>query len=531
MFKGSSRNKDEGEATTTTKPKSQKVLLLILLLMVAGFAYLYLFTGVIKPREEAAKPVENQPTQTKKPIPAREVQSSDKGGEASPVEVKGAAQTQAVVQTTPVGEQVKPAPSTQAKPVAAAKPEPVKPAAVADKGGSSAKEQHKTQPPAATQTKASEAGKKVDKTSSTSPAAKEVKQTNKPSSGGYALEIGGDFAPSEVKGVLTKLKKAGVTPVSQYNSSKAETMHRLFLADFDNQGVAVTEFKKLQQVAPDAFMVKEQGNYSVYAGSYLRQSRSAQEMNRLSGKGVKLSAKTASVTVKVVKVTAGNFADRKEAEKAVKKLKDAGINASVIDSAKKKIEEPQAEKQLVEKTQDTSAKVTAPLKSVEKKSDKPVGTVKTESGSYQLEITGDFDADELKSAITRIENAGIKPVRKTISRKGEASYRLLLTEYDDPKVAQAELKKLQKIAPNAFVMKEHDKYALYAGSYAREGKAAVEQDRFFDKGLKLTLKTTGATGGNTRLTAGKFPDFNAAEKAVRDLEKVGLKATVIKSNK
>lgn len=107
-------------------------------------------------------------------------------------------------------------------------------------------------------------------------------------------------------------------------------MHRLFLADFGNRDEALEELERLKLASSDAFMLKENGRYMVYAGSYLRESKAVGEQNRLLAVGVKLLIKKATAPVAVTKVRAGSFADQASAEKAVKVLKKGGLSAKVV---------------------------------------------------------------------------------------------------------------------------------------------------------------------------------------------------------
>jgi cell division protein FtsN len=78
------------------------------------------------------------------------------------------------------------------------------------------------------------------------------------------------------------------------------------------------------------------------------------------------------------------------------------------------------------------------------------------------------------------------------------------------------------------MLKENGRYTVYAGSYLREAKAAVEQDRLFEKGVKLLLKSATAPVAVVKLRAGSFADHWSADKAANSLKKAGLSAKVVK---
>jgi cell division septation protein DedD len=130
--------------------------------------------------------------------------------------------------------------------------------------------------------------------------------------------------------VVAKLKQAGVGQVVKSRSHKGEQMHRLFLADFADKNEAQEELERLRLAAPSAFMLKENGRYAIYAGSYLRGAKAAQEQDRLYEKGVKLVVKTATAPVAVVRLRAGAFAERAAAERTAERLKKSGVQAKVV---------------------------------------------------------------------------------------------------------------------------------------------------------------------------------------------------------
>lgn len=367
------------------KKSSQQLLLLLLLLLILLFVYLYFFTGLIKPRGEAPKPPAPVEAPVKKPLPPR---PEAKGGEAAkPAAPAAAAQekkapaqpgkpgapeaakpaaagkqapAQEVAATKPGAKA--PAASAQAAKAAAGKETAAKPAAngkeaaakpagaakeagkpavaakpAAAKGAQPAKEQKTAavaekkgaaKPEAKTAAKAGAAEKPAAAAAKKVPAVARV--------GAYALEINGDLAESEVTSATAKLKQAGIAHVVKTKSQKGEPMHRLFLADFANRDEALEELERLKLAAPDAFMLKENGRYAVYAGSYMREAKAASEQNRLQAKGVQLLPKTATLPVAVYKLRAGAFADQAAADRAAKTLKKHGLTASVVKTAKGK---------------------------------------------------------------------------------------------------------------------------------------------------------------------------------------------------
>jgi len=345
------------------KKSSQQLLLLILLLLIVLFAYLYFFTNVIRPLEPQPTPPPPPQAMVKKPLPPR-LEGQGGEGEQAKTETgkKGAAPVAA--------EQAKPGPAEKAKtpaektPAAAEKAKsaaekPKTGAAPAAQAAAKAAPEAKPAKPAPQQTaKAAKPEPKAAKPEA--PAAKEAKTAaakapvaakapaGKPAAGegeaaprtaekkvakpaaSYALEIKDDLAESEVAPVLAKLKQAGITKVVKTKTHKSEPMHRLYLADFGSQDEAKEELERLKLVTPDAFLLRENGRYAVYAGSYLRKAKAVYEQDRLLAKGVRLLLKDAIAPVPVVRVRAGAFANWGAAQKAANALKARGVNAKVV---------------------------------------------------------------------------------------------------------------------------------------------------------------------------------------------------------
>ncbi|HEX8960514.1 MAG TPA: SPOR domain-containing protein [Geobacteraceae bacterium] len=329
-----------------------RTLLLLLLLVVAAAGYLYYFTDLIRPKE-TAKPAPVQTAQVKKPLPPRPGQEA---GPAKPEAAKpseGATPAAATPGATkPAGEN-KPAPAA----VPPAKPEPVKiakaeppvkqaPAAATEPAKAPAKP---APAPVKKEAAPGQAAKKeaVPAKKESAPTKKAVKSANsavkaektvakaerpavKVKRGGYALLVG-DFVPDPTfLAVQAKLKKCGIAPVRKSVLTAPEPMNRLFVAAFTDQDTAEAELQKLKQFTADAFLIADNGTYTLYAGSYFTEGRTASEMKRLNAKGVTPVIKKARLTIKVTRVTAGSYASPEEARKDALRLKKQGVSATVI---------------------------------------------------------------------------------------------------------------------------------------------------------------------------------------------------------
>jgi cell division septation protein DedD len=169
-----------------------------------------------------------------------------------------------------------------------------------------------------------------------------------------------------------------------------------------------------------------------------------------------------------------------------------------------------------------------PAKPVQKEA-KP--SAKVEHGVYTL-LIGDFALPRsVKDVQVKLRKAAIEPVIKKSVKQEEPMNRLFLAEFTDREAAEVELKGLAKLTADAFILPENGKYAVYAGSYFINGQAAGEQDRLYDKGVKLVMKKVVVPINVTRMTAGSFATRDEALKAAASLKKRGLTAQVVKAGK
>lgn len=310
---------------------AQRVLLLVLLLVVVLFGYLYFFTGMIKAREEAIPPAVVASV-TKKPLPPRpgaEESAGAAGEKAKPAAGAVPEPTGNVTaitdggKTAPAKPEVAPAKKEQPvppKPVPAAQPpKAVPPAKVIPEK----KDQQKAAPlPAVTPKKAGGAESIPEKVAP----AKRV-------SAQYALFAGEFILDENLKNTQRQLKKAGIQTFSVSTRTKSEPMHRVRLGEFPSRTEAETELKKFQKAAGAAFILPNDGKYTVYAGSYFNAGQAVREKDRLSSLvpgGMSVTVEKADVNVPVKRLTAGAFPDKETALAEAARLKKRGITASIV---------------------------------------------------------------------------------------------------------------------------------------------------------------------------------------------------------
>ncbi len=326
----------EGEAQAQPQEKGRQTgMVVLLLLLLGGFGYLYFFTGLIRPQEQPPAP-QPPPQVVKQLLPTRDAAPAE-AGKAD--EQKAQATAPPVASATPVASAVKPVqkpadakvaavPSAKpeekktvsAKP--AVKPEPVKAVAAP---AVTKPEPVKTVVPA----KQPEKGVAEAKPKQAGPVRK-VAAT--PKKNGPWTVVAGLYVVEEVLAAdLSKVKKAGFTPLMTSGPKRPVTMNRLFYAEYTNREEAQQAVERLQRVAGSGFSTQRGTKHEVYAGSYAVLSGAQAEQQRLAAAGVKVSIRKAQVPLVSRKLTAGTFTDRKAADDAVKKLKTAGIAVPVLE--------------------------------------------------------------------------------------------------------------------------------------------------------------------------------------------------------
>jgi cell division septation protein DedD len=370
-------NKDSGgspQAAYDNKAK-QNVILVVIMVLVGVVAYIYFFTGLIKPMQEqkvAEAPVSSQTA--KKPLPSPDGAppkvdtgevKKDASAPAKPEPASAApVATVATVATAPASvAPAKPVVKETAKPKeglkvaeesqqGVKKPSPAvgkagaekmalvekKQTVVAENKPLTAKGVEKkpadmkkpadTKKPAEKQSAAVAVVAKVKKIQQ-KPAKKVAVSDNVAGSGPWTVLIGNYVLEEAMATDLARVRKAGLEVFVVPGPKKKTHMNRLLLAEFTDRESAQAELTKLKRVTSDAFMIDNAGMHVVYAGSYLHDTWAVAEKERLSTVGFKLTVKRVDVSIPSKNLTAGSFAEKSSAEDVIKKLRAADVKATL----------------------------------------------------------------------------------------------------------------------------------------------------------------------------------------------------------
>jgi cell division protein FtsN len=323
------------------------------LILVGGFAYLYFFTGLIRPQEAqkaAATPVvASAPQVVKMPLPPRE-------GE---VAMPAAAPPVKVAPTPPAAKPLAVAPSP-AKPVVApvtALPDKAAPIPPAAKAKEEVKKSAQVKPAEKPPLPVAGAVKKAAAAPAVKPPAKKAAEAAKKSvpakapvkkvaaSGTAKARTGvkikpvvpdswtlivGNYVLEEALSVdLGRVRKSGLVPVVKPGSPKKTVMNRLLVGEFSDRTAAQATFEKLQRLTSDAFVMPQGGKFAVFAGSYLKSDSAASEKERLKAAGFPIKVKYMELAIPSQTLSVGPFTSKKEADAGRGKLQRAGMKVTL----------------------------------------------------------------------------------------------------------------------------------------------------------------------------------------------------------
>jgi cell division protein FtsN len=359
-----SKDADESQPQKADgEKKNQNALLVLLLILAGGFAYLYFFTGLIKPME-SAKPAAPAaaPQIVKAPLPPHVGEPAKTDGKA-PVKAetpKVAAPPPAVAaapaaKATPAAPAPKPAaapakpaavPATKPAPAPKAEAKKVEPAKPADKKQQPVvvanKKSEKNGAPkddgkkavvdvknAATTDKKGAATKEDKKKPAASAKTEVAANAKKADSGPWTLAVGNYVLEEALSADLGRVRKAGLEPAVKPSTKKKTVMNRLLVAEFDDRAAAHKVLDKLSHHTSDAFVIEQGGKFAVYAGSYLQSESANSEKERLKAAGFTVTAKRTEIGIPSQSLTIGPFKSKSAAEAALAKLKKAGLKAAL----------------------------------------------------------------------------------------------------------------------------------------------------------------------------------------------------------
>jgi cell division protein FtsN len=172
--------------------------------------------------------------------------------------------------------------------------------------------------------------KKEAPTAAKAPAAAAKKPAVKKKPESYVIFVGEFPAGEEAAAAGEKLVRLGVKPVVRQELKKNRNMHRLYSGVYTDYDAYSAALDKLKQAAKGAFGVEKDGKYSLYAGSFSTKERAEKEQRDLFAKGVTLQVQQVALSLATVRITAGQFSARADADRAAAKMKGEGLVVKVV---------------------------------------------------------------------------------------------------------------------------------------------------------------------------------------------------------
>jgi hypothetical protein len=383
---------------TGSRGSSVKGILFVLFALAVCFGYFYFFTDVLRPKEETPGQPDVYTSEVKKPLPEHLVQSSSTSAEKaispSPVATSlpetPSSGTTAKVSQAPPGEvpsvqknvkalpetgkpstvsppSAKTATTTSGETVKAgkapAKQKTVSATPISNSGvgrKDSGKQAHSVTNPPRVQAAVKPGSSRIPTTggqtkkvvSGQKPATEKIAKTvtkdapakkggipepqpgAKNIGGKYTLVVGSYVLKSSLRADKVKVEKSGLKTSVMPGKMKSEPMNRLLVSEVDSYPAAKEELSRIKTASKDAFFLRNNNRYAIYAGSYFSDDRAAQEQERLRKLGFAPILKKSQAPVPTYSLTAGSYPTRDAALKGAERLKKLGFTPYPIELAK-----------------------------------------------------------------------------------------------------------------------------------------------------------------------------------------------------
>ncbi|RQW89128.1 MAG: hypothetical protein EHM79_04115 [Geobacter sp.] len=371
---------------TGSRGSSVKGILFFLFAIAVCFGYFYFFTDVLRSKEETPGQSDVLTYEVKKPLPERLVQSSATSGEEAvlppPIPETPSTGNAAKNLTVSPGEVpseqeiVKPSvaalPTTKPKTLAAGKnvettkapatrkmasAKPVPDAAASRKKTANLTPSVPKRPPVSAKAESGSSrfptaggqiksvvnsqkptALKVAKTSTKPTASQKAKIIEQPGEKKvgekFTLVVGTYVLKSSMQSDKAKLEKAGLQPSVRSEKKRNEPMNRLLVAEVASYQAAQDKLAAVKKASKDAFFLRENNKYAIYAGSYFADERAVQEQERLRKLGFAPILKKSQAPVSTYSLAAGSYPSRDAALKGASRLEKLGFKPYPVELSK-----------------------------------------------------------------------------------------------------------------------------------------------------------------------------------------------------
>lgn len=161
--------------------------------------------------------------------------------------------------------------------------------------------------------------------------AQERQSVGKPDFGKvYRIDVQDILSRKRANKVVTHLNSMGCSNVRLQTIEKDLPMHRLFVAEIESLSQAKKELRKLRKIAAGAFLLKSDGRYQLYAGSFREPKNAVAEQKHLAAAyGMKITIRDGIGITALFHTVTADAADRSSGEELVIQLKKRGIDATL----------------------------------------------------------------------------------------------------------------------------------------------------------------------------------------------------------
>jgi hypothetical protein len=152
--------------------------------------------------------------------------------------------------------------------------------------------------------------------------------------GQYTLVVGTYVLKSSMRSDKEKLEKSGLQTSVLPAKIRNEPMNRLLVAEVATDAAAQEKLAKVKKASKDAFFLRENNKYAIYAGSYFAHDRAVQEQERLRKLGFAPIMKMSQAPVSTYSLAAGSYPTREAALKGAERLKKLGFKPYPVELTK-----------------------------------------------------------------------------------------------------------------------------------------------------------------------------------------------------
>ncbi|NTV48496.1 MAG: hypothetical protein HGB32_11995 [Geobacteraceae bacterium] len=147
----------------------------------------------------------------------------------------------------------------------------------------------------------------------------------------YTLDLGTYVDKSMMIDTMSKINKAGLSPLLDQGLKMDQTIIRLYAGEFSDQESARKVQEKLRAANVNSYIINDGSKIMhVCVGAYLDHDFASKELQRLSGLGINLSPKRVVVSLPTFLLTVGSYNSRETALEMARELKKQGVKSTVV---------------------------------------------------------------------------------------------------------------------------------------------------------------------------------------------------------